>query len=276
MRCAEFRAMAESYVAGELPVDTNHEVIAHLERCPDCRSELDARVALRQTLRRAFEQTATLAPAPEFVTGLRAALTVEAPHTRSRFALSNTWLALAAGIVLVVIVGWQFRSIDRLPDASSHLAALASHAAGDHRECALEHALAVAPISLEEAARRYNAAYAGLRQIVDQSEPVRTGDIEVIAAHWCVLDGRPFAHVVVRRAGHVVSLLLTPVDQREVRPAEGAQTEAAMCPAAGGFNVACFDVRGHAGFVVSDLTGVENLSLARALAPALQAYLGRA
>ncbi len=263
--------MAESYIAGELPVDTNHEIIAHVERCADCRSELDARAAVRRTLRRAFEQSRTLAPDPGFVSRVRASVTAEPPQKRSRVARSNTWLALAAGIVLAVVVGWQFRSIERLRDGSAHLRALAAHAAGDHQHCALDHALAEAPIPLEEAARRYNAAYAGLRQIVDQSEPVRTGVIEVMAAHWCVLDGRPFAHVVVRRAGHTVSLLLTPVDR-----AEATQAEAAMCPPAGGFNVACFDVRGHAAFVVSDLNDLDNLDLARALAPALQAYLARA
>ncbi|MBA3297248.1 MAG: zf-HC2 domain-containing protein [Acidobacteria bacterium] len=261
--------MSESYQAGELPVDTNHEVLAHLDRCADCRGELDARVALRQTLREAFEQAPTLAPDPRFVASVRARLEDRGP-SGLRFGVSTSWLAMAAGVVLVVALGWQFARVDRHPVVSAALSALTAHAAGDHRYCALEHALDEPVITLEEAARRYNPIYASLRDVVAQSGAVRDGRVEILGAHWCVFRGRQFGHVVAKHSGRVVSILVTPTGETS---APGSQ--AASCESSDGLQVACFDAPGHGVFVVSDLAEGELLQFARSLAPALQAYLAR-
>ncbi|HXG57294.1 MAG TPA: zf-HC2 domain-containing protein [Vicinamibacterales bacterium] len=270
MTCAEFRDMAESYQAGELPMDTNHEVLAHLERCADCRRELDARVTLRQTLRQAFEHAPTLAPEPRFVASVRATLEDHGAAGRG-FGVSTSWLALAAGVVLVVALGWQYGRIDRPPVASATLSALGVHAAGDHRYCALEHALDEPVITLDEAARRYNPIYASLREVVAQSAAVREGGVDILGAHWCVFKGRQFGHVIARHSGRVVSILVTPTGQ-----ASSAGSPAATCEASAGLQVACFDAPGHGVFVVSDLGGGELIEFARSLAPSLQAYFARA
>src|SRR5258707_11422552 len=54
MQCREFRDIADSYLGNELIVETNHEVISHLEHCSECRCELAARRELRSQLREAF------------------------------------------------------------------------------------------------------------------------------------------------------------------------------------------------------------------------------
>src|SRR5258708_19415620 len=54
MQCREFRDIADSYHGNELIVETNHEVISHLEHCSECRCELAARRELRSQLREAF------------------------------------------------------------------------------------------------------------------------------------------------------------------------------------------------------------------------------
>ncbi len=269
MKCAELRGMAESYQAGELPVDTNHQIIAHLEGCEDCRVELESRAALRATLRLAFARSSELAPSDQFVARVRATIASQGAVARPAFGMSSrSWLAMAAGLALVATLGWQ---LGWGPSTTPAIVALAAHAAGDHRNCALNHALDEAPISLDEAARQYGAAYASLRQVVAETSTVQTGDTEIIAAHWCVFDGQRFAHVIVRQHNRVASILLTPVDQARPR----RTTEVVSCPATDGFQVACFDAPGHAGFVVSDLTAAQNLDLARSVAPALQAYFAR-
>jgi len=48
--CLKFRELFDSYVSGELLVETNHELIRHLNECPTCRREVTAREALRQAL----------------------------------------------------------------------------------------------------------------------------------------------------------------------------------------------------------------------------------
>ena len=43
MQCCDLREVADSYLSDELLVETNHEVIVHLEACADCHRELSAR-----------------------------------------------------------------------------------------------------------------------------------------------------------------------------------------------------------------------------------------
>lgn len=269
MTCAEVRAMAESYLAGELPVDSSHDIITHLERCAGCRAELDSRMALRQTLKRAFLQSEKLAPSPEFSARVRESLRTDA-GSGPWFRRLTPWMAIAASIVLVLLLGRYVLPRSEQPGPSSWLAALAGHAAGDHRNCALNHSVEEFPLTLDEAARRYDRAYGQLREIVAQSDPVRRRHIEVLAAHWCVFRGRPFAHLVVQLEGRVASILLTPMTGARV-----TNTAAKACPHSDGFQVACFEARGHGGFVVSDLTAEQNLQLARDLAPILRAHLAR-
>jgi hypothetical protein len=63
MECRRFRDIADSYLAEELLVETNHEVLRHLETCPTCRAELAARRQARRVLRSAFARAEELQPA---------------------------------------------------------------------------------------------------------------------------------------------------------------------------------------------------------------------
>ncbi|HYX28460.1 MAG TPA: zf-HC2 domain-containing protein, partial [Pyrinomonadaceae bacterium] len=117
MRCREFREIADSYLGNELIVETNHEVISHLEQCPECRRELAARRELRSQLRQAFLKAPENQLRPEFArqlrihlhddaTGKPGAAVVSARGRRSLFAVRRTaLLALAACLVLATIVG---------------------------------------------------------------------------------------------------------------------------------------------------------------------------
>ena len=110
-------------------VETNHEVISHLEHCLDCRRELAARRELRSLLREAFIKAPENQLRPEFARqlstqlhdyalGQSGAAVVSARGRRSSVALRRTsWLALAAclllatGICLVLLycLGGQLR-----------------------------------------------------------------------------------------------------------------------------------------------------------------------
>ena len=39
MHCRDVRELADSFLTGQLLVETNHEVVKHLETCPECRAE---------------------------------------------------------------------------------------------------------------------------------------------------------------------------------------------------------------------------------------------
>ena len=126
-------------------------------------------------------------------------------------------------------------------------------AAGDHQNCAVKFSLAEQPIPLDEAARRYDPAYATLATMALPS------GVAALARHSCVFEGRRFGHVVFRHADHVVSLLVTAGDG----DASAAPT---LVPTGGSLRVAAFDVGTHAVFVVSDLPEHDTLAVAQSLA----------
>ena len=183
-------------------------------------------------------------------------------------------MAIAASIAFALVVGWQVLPLDREPVASKALARWRATLRGTTGTvpCTLRWR---SPRSLWRrqpgAIARSTRHYAPLRATARRHCSVRSGSRRHGRNPWSALvriQGQNPLRMWSCGTGHVASILLTPVDQA---PATHAQ--AAPCPSSEGFQVACFDARGHAGFVVSDLTDAENLELARDLAPVLQTYL---
>ena len=113
----------------------------------------------------------------------------------------------------------------------------------------------------------------GLREAVATASPIADGQVQLVEAHACVFRGRRFAHIVLRRGGRVVSLLVTPTRQDGIA---GKLTDVSACPASGDLKVACTTAGGYAVFVISDMPDADNLALARLLVPAVRAHLAGA
>src|SRR5215471_351542 len=129
MNCGDVQAAADSPLAEKLAVETNQEILRHLETCSSCGAEIDARRRVRAALRRAFNDAPGLRPRPEFGSRLREQLRQSAIQEQRSRAFPRRWLTVAAGVVLAAGLGSVLvlhRSI-RLADA------LASDAIGDHR-----------------------------------------------------------------------------------------------------------------------------------------------
>src|SRR5258708_8482582 len=115
MQCREFREIADSYLGNELIVETNHEVISHLEHCAECRRELAARRGLRSQLSEAFIKAPENQMSEEFAQRLSAQLHAYALGERNVTPVSGrhssvmvrraSWLALAACLVLAAGFG---------------------------------------------------------------------------------------------------------------------------------------------------------------------------
>jgi len=264
MQCRDVRQLADSFLGEQLLVETNHEIIRHLETCPDCRADIAARRAVRDTLRAALARAEDLRPRPEFAAELVAKLRptdhrlLDPPQaTLSRRSLLRSWWALAAGLALAAGGGVFVRG----SRSRSRLAALAREAAGDHQSCAVRFTLAERPIRLEEAGRRYGAPYAALATF---EFPPLDGPLEPLDRHACVYQGRRFGHVVFRYQGALTSLLVTdgaPPTTPALEPNDGAPTVAAL--PAGQFLA----------FVVADLDRLQVLHLAQTLAEPLSRHL---
>ncbi len=120
MLCRDFREIADSYLSDELLIETNHDVISHLESCADCRREMAARRELREKLRSAFVHAPELQVRAEFSDRLMAKLSEVALGQERTGVTSlsgrssanrrrNLWLAIAAcllvaaGVSLIVV-----------------------------------------------------------------------------------------------------------------------------------------------------------------------------
>ena len=203
MQCRDVRELADSFLSEQLLVETNHELLRHLDTCPDCRADIAGRRALRDGLRAAFARAEDLRPRPEFAAELLATLRPASQPT-------DDLETLGAAIVVGARRGpcpCRRRRVVRAPlELAIAPGALAREAAGDHQNCAVKFNLAERPIPLEEAGRRYGAPYAALATF---ELPAVDGSLEMLERHSCVYQGRRFGHVVFRYRGALTSLLVT-------------------------------------------------------------------
>lgn len=307
MQCRDFREVADSYLSDELLVETNHDVIAHLEACGDCRRELTARRELRSTLRAGFANSPELQISDQFAASFRAHLyTTTLQRPTKSLTRGRAWLAIAAGLIVAFglgVVGVRYRvrtpsdqrvatnsstgegtstpiATNSNPQGDVAINKLASFAVGDHRNCAIEFRLPEAPIALEEAGRIYDRSYINLTETVREGLAGLAASATFVEAHSCIFEGRRFAHLVLKQNGHVVSLLITDPDGLETVARKQGETkideQVISCSLVQGYQVSCFQTARHAIFVVSDLSEGDNLNLARALAPAIYQHLYRA
>ena len=200
MNCRDVREVADSFLCEELLTETNHEILRHLETCPSCRSEIEARRRLRGALRTAFNRAPELQPSAGFADRLRDQLhqaSVDRPHP---WTFSGRWLALAASLVLAAGVTAAI-VLNRSPAPAE---SLARDAIGDHRNCALKYRLARTPVPLEEAAQRFDSAYRVLLSAPPDDIPTPAGPARVVERHSCAYGTHRFGHVILRYRGRVV------------------------------------------------------------------------
>jgi len=256
MQCRDVRELADSFLTEQLLVETNHDVVRHLETCAACRAEFDARRAVREKLRSAIARSAELAPRPAFASELADALR-PAGTAMTRRSVLRSWWAVAASLIVAAGGGIFVRELR----SRQRLAALARQAAGDHQNCAVRFNLAEQPIALEEAGRRFGAPYAALATF---ELPRADAPLEGVERHSCVYDGSRFGHIVFRYDGALASLLVTagePPDAPEIVTADGPGAIASL--PAGQF----------VAFIVADLDRGRVMRLANAIAQPLARHL---
>ena len=311
MHCRDFREVADSYLSDELLVETNHDAIAHFETCADCRRELAARRQLRTILRDSFTKAEELQMPDEFASRLHSELYAAATSRAMSLNMNPRAWMIAAGVVVAVTLGviavWQRqrvqtnsqvadirrsqntgtvkpsdpqpRQADNSVDVNAILTRMSELAAGDHRDCAIGHRLPDRPISLEEAASKHDRAYLDLTKAVMSHRDDFNEVIELVMAHACLFRGHWFAHIVIRHRGHLVSVLVTRLEDssgiampKDKLPKDSA-AQVIACSTAEGFQISCFRTAQHGVFVVSDMEEGENLAFARRLAPSVFGHI---
>ena len=103
MNCRDFREFMDSYLSDELLTETNHDIIRHVEECPDCRAEIEARRHVRARLRSSVRSAPDFQIASGFLRGLEDSLRAESGSRSGKpwsLGFGSTWMAAAAAATL--------------------------------------------------------------------------------------------------------------------------------------------------------------------------------
>ena len=196
--CAKVRRRLDSYLAGELSVDLSHEILEHLDRCPDCRKELAARENLRGAVRR------IAAAEPEPREGFEAEVRARLAKVPAPAGGSLTTFLLAASLVAAAGAGTLF-VLSRVPGSpGANLAAARDakaflFAALNHKNCALRFdrwAKMAAPAAADVGAD----LGPGLTAVLGKAAGALPGYVPV-TAHECGHAGEKIFHIIYRKAG---------------------------------------------------------------------------
>jgi len=253
--CGKVRGYLDSYLSNELLVETNHEVLHHLESCPQCAAELSVRARVRTGLQAAVRGTSV----PDGLEG-RVQRAVRAQNRRTRASLYT--MAVAA----LLIIGLAIVSLTRakpgpeeaiLAKASGRLALLLNVGLRDHLHCAVF--------------RKYDKAVVQLSpEFTDLARLIKarlTGDFRIIQGHRCTAGGRQYLHLIVTHGDKLLSLILT--RKRSGESLSGGVFQEGVDR----FQVVGFESHDYLVYVISDLDAQQNLQLAANIAPAVREYL---
>ena len=251
--CKTVRGLLDSYLDNELLVETNVEILEHLDHCSDCSAALDSSTRARAALRRAVTQE--VAP-PELMASIRGAL--------PRRGLAYRQWAAAAALLVLLLGSWYFRQVQESRVADSER--ILNMGLNAVEQC-------LEGRGLDDLGWEYN----GLAEVLGEEMPSNYG---IAAAHRCMLDGRLFVRVVLEAGDSRIYFVVTEKaeDQFSASSREGVVNAAGVpvyTMTIRNHQVAGFETPGHLAFLVSpNLTRDANLQLASSIA-ALHAPLVR-
>ena len=269
MKCLDFREIIDSYLCDELLTETNHEVLRHLEECANCRGVIENRRILRSKIKSAVVNSSQFQMRDEFYNSLCVRLKQESiavkTEKKSLWTGNNYWMAFAASLIFVVGLGFWFlqpQPENSFPTDAAQInqeaqkISLANYAVGDHQNCAVTFNLPEKPVEIDLASAQYTDLRQGILNPLQNSGQ----KYELLESHICKYAGHNFTHIVFRHQGKTVSVLITDLQNH---PALKNDELAKVF--AEGYQIASFDVKNKAVFVVSDLSEQENAATARIL-----------
>jgi putative zinc finger protein len=271
MQCREVRDLADSFLSEQLLVETNHQVLRHLEGCPACRAELESRRELRAAIRRTFIHNESLRISDEFRSRAVSRLRTAIPGKHARMNSRRWMIGLTVAAVLILVAGvGEFLH-------TRGISLIVRDALADHENCAIQFRLPEKPVPLEEAAARYDPSFRLLEDTPSNDWNTPVGPLRIIDRHSCVFQGRRFAHIVLQIQGQVVSLLITANEAgvKEARQDGGGLPRLAELPSEDGFQVVSFDVPGHTVLLVGSLGEQELRQVAQSLSVPLYSRFAR-
>lgn len=277
--CEKTRKYLDAYISNELLVETNYEVLRHMEGCPACTAEVDTRTRLRSRLKAAVNAQ-----------GVPPALQVHIREQIRTGRLRTGWSHWAGATAAALIVGaglWVNYSTERIPAlsdrpaqnsyisrVSANLAAILKVGLGDHIHCSIFRKYPKDPVAVERMAGELAPAYAGLLPVVRTAVPE---GYKIVMAHQCAFKGRHFIHLTFEKNGGLLSLVIARKEAGESFDGLSAVSKASGLriyqSAAGPYQVAGFEADNFIAYVISELKNKENLQIAANVAPGVREFL---
>lgn len=183
--CRRVRELMDSYISGELTVESNHDVLTHLERCDGCRHETARRERMRSLL------VESLATAPD-VAALESRIVRAIDAEQRKWRTLTRYGSIAAALLLMAGAAfWWSRPVD---------AAAFDDSVDNHIACAL----AYPPAGYDE--KRIASTLEPDYQSIVRKVVHRAGDYELVDAHMCPYQGRDYVHLVYRSGTRLLSV----------------------------------------------------------------------
>jgi hypothetical protein len=280
--CERTRKYLDSYISNELLVETNHEVLRHLEHCAACSAEADTRQQLRARVKSAVRTQ----PVPS---ELAALVRERVRAEESRGASGWAWLrwpaaaAASAALCTLLYVGYRPERLPALADSpaqnayiqriSATMATVLKVGLGDHLHCSVFRKKAATVPTVAEMEKQLGPGYQGLLPAIRAAAPP---DYKLILAHHCSYLNREYVHLTLENNGSLLSLVVARKQPGEsfvnLTPAGDHGTPVYQSHA-GHYQVAAFDAGQFIAYVISDMKGKSNLQVAVAAAPAVREVL---
>ncbi|MFB3922194.1 MAG: anti-sigma factor [Terriglobia bacterium] len=274
--CARIREQLDAYLSNELLVETTGEVLKHLEGCVACSRELEARMRVREALRKAV---AKQLPPEHLAVSIRGSLR-KASRPFVSFWQAPSWTLALAGLAFIVIVGAAGQQWLKVRHGREAIARVLTLGVTDHLQCAIrEHNYPEAANPPDWLRQKLGPKYSGLLPVVE----ARLAGFQLLEAHICAVSGSPrkYVHFIARGRGTILSVILTKREGESLPSGRilvaGTSGDVDLYKARlEGMSVAGFESKEYFGFVVSDLGQEELVRLAGGLAPPLRDALNAA
>jgi len=285
--CERYRRYFDAYLDNELLVETNQDVLQHLNSCPNCTRILEDRARVKELVRNAVKSEG--APA-DLVAAVRGNLGTR----RAAFFGGNTtqWM-MAAALLLLVIGGvsalrWgaiiRFAGKDGvLQAASARVQEILRVGLIDHVHCAILSQRWKQLVTFEEmkSASGPQALGPEFVDLVPAMQAKLGSEFKVVQGHRCAANHRQYVHLIFTgNKGAILSLVITEKNGESFSKADAvAVMNASGIPIyedrQGVLEIAGFESDRYLAYIVSNLDRDASLGIASQVAPMVHDHLHR-
>jgi hypothetical protein len=275
--CKVIRSYMDSYMNDALLVETNHEVLKHLEICKDCATELESRMRVKRVLQKAVKND--VAPSA-LQYRIQREIRKQQPGPGYQW---RSWMLAAAATLVIALGSWGVFQASKSSNSSALELArqqdvqVLTVGLDNHLHCAVDQQFADKHFTEEEMSMKLGPEFIGLVGLVKDKVP---GGFEIVVGHRCSFRKREYIHLILKNQDKVMSLVLTRKNGEafskaalgNVIEASGVRMHADRLQ---DYEVTGFESRDYFAFVVSNMDKQESAFVATNLAPAVRDYLAK-